>query len=150
MEGRRQGWLLAADCWMGSWLAGCFWAGCSKPTGSDVTVSLFSLGSASFSEALTGVSSGTAAERSFFFRNSSFLLSFLLRVEGVTCFLVTVVAGVSFTLVSREKVKEEPMVRVKVKVFPWLVSAWQRSRHLVDRGWSPVTTTGAAISVGFI
>ena len=39
-------------------------------------------------------------------------------------------AGVSWLLVLMEKLKVEPMVREKVKAWPWLASVWQRSRHL--------------------
>ena len=51
--------------------------------------------------------------------NSSFLFLFLLKVEGLTLFLSFLVAGVFFPLVSREKVKEELMVRVKENSLTW-------------------------------
>ena len=81
--------------------------------------------------------------------NSSFLFLFLLKVEGLTLFLSFLVAGVFFPLVSREKVKEELMVRVKENSLPWLVSAWQRSRHCLAKVGSPSITTGAVISDPF-
>ena len=66
----------------------------------------------------------------FLRRKSSFLLWFLLIVEGLVLFLATGVAGVSFSWVAREKEKEEPMAMEKVKDLPWVSSAWQNSRHL--------------------
>ena len=63
-------------------------------------------------------------------RNSSLLFTFLLCVEGLIFFLATVVEGFTFPLVSKEKVKEESMVMLRENSLPWLVSAWQRSRHL--------------------
>ena len=62
---------------------------------------------------------------SFFFRNSSLLLAFLLRVEGLILFFATV-DFTSLPLVSREKKKE---VLMSLKVLPWLASVWQRARH---------------------
>ena len=65
---------------------------------------------------------------SFFFKNSSLRLAFLLWVEGLVRFF----PRVEFTLlsrVSREKEKEELMVRLKLKALPWLVSVWQKARH---------------------
>ena len=58
---------------------------------------------------------------SFFFRNSSLLLAFLLREEG----LILLFATMDFTslpLVSTEKEKEE-LVSLKLKVLPWLASS---------------------------
>ena len=75
----------------------------------------------------------------------TFLPWFLLRVEGLVLFLATGVAGVSFSWVAREKEKEEPMEREKVKDLPWLSSAWQNSRHLEAKVWSSPITTGAVI-----
>ena len=43
---------------------------------------------------------------------------------------LTAGAGDSWLPVLREKLKVEPMVREKVKAWPWLASVWQRSRHL--------------------
>ena len=65
---------------------------------------------------------------SFFLMNSSLRLAFLLWVEGLVRFF----PRVEFTLlsrVSREKEKEELMVRLKLKALPWLVSVWQKARH---------------------
>ena len=45
-------------------------------------------------------------------------------------FLVTCMTGAS-TLVSREKEKEVPRVREKLKAWPWLASVWQKARHWV-------------------
>ena len=65
----------------------------------------------------------------FFFRNCSFLLAFLLKVEGLGFFLARGVGDFSFPMVSRERVKVEPIVREKVKGVPLSTSAWQSSRH---------------------
>ena len=54
-------------------------------------------------------------------------------MEGlVFFFLVTCGTGAS-TLVSREKEKEVPRVRQKLKDLPWLASVWQKARHWVAR-----------------
>ena len=54
-------------------------------------------------------------------------------MEGlVFFFLVTCGTGAS-TLVSREKEKEVPRVREKLKAWPWLASVWQKARHWVAR-----------------
>ena len=47
-------------------------------------------------------------------------------------FFTTLTAGArdSWLPVLTEKLKVEPMVREKVKAWPWLASVWQRSRHL--------------------
>ena len=73
---------------------------------------------------------GASAVSAFLGRNCSFLLAFLLRVEGLGFFLAQMAERSSFPLVSRERVKLEPMVREKVKGVPLSTSAWQRSRHL--------------------
>ena len=44
-----------------------------------------------------------------------------------------VVAGASFSWVDREKEKEVPRGREKLKVLLWLASAWQNSRHLAAK-----------------
>ena len=77
---------------------------------------------------------GSTDERAclFFKRNSSRRLAFLLCVEGLAFFLATNVAP-ALPLVSKEKVKVGPMLRVKWKVRPWLASAWQNSMHLEAR-----------------
>ena len=70
----------------------------------------------------------------FLFINSSRRLEFLLRVDGFGFFLTG-----SFPLVSKErevsraKAKPEPTVRENLKSKPWLISVWQRSRHLEAR-----------------
>ena len=83
-------------------------------------------------EAATGVETGVSSagvskadegntKLSFFFRNSSLLLAFLLREEG----LILLFATMDFTslpLVSTEKEKEE-LVSLKLKVLPWLASS---------------------------
>ena len=69
----------------------------------------------------------TEEKFSFFLKNSSLLLSFLLLVEGLVRFF----ARVSFTLlslVSKEKEKVE-LVRLKLKSLPWLANVWQKARH---------------------
>ena len=58
---------------------------------------------------------------SFFFRNSSLLLAFLLWVEGLILFLSTVDFAL-IPLVSKEKEKEV-LVSLKLKVLPWLASS---------------------------
>ena len=65
---------------------------------------------------------------SFFFKNSSLLLTFLLWVEGLVRFLARV-AFTLLSLVSREKEKLESTLRVKLKLLPWLASAWQKAMH---------------------
>ena len=65
---------------------------------------------------------------SFFLKNSSLRLAFLLWVEGLVRFF----PRVEFTFVSRvsrEKEKEALMVRLKLKSLPWLVSIWQKAKH---------------------
>ena len=71
---------------------------------------------------------GTEEKLSFFLKKSSLRLAFLLWVEGLVRFF----PRVGFTLlsrVSREKEKEELMVRLKLKSLPWLASVWQKARH---------------------
>ena len=65
---------------------------------------------------------------SFFLKNSSLRLAFLLWVEGLVRFLPRV-EFTFFSRVSRENEKEELMVRLKLKSLPWLVSVWQKARH---------------------
>ena len=68
------------------------------------------------------------------FKNSSLRLAFLLIVDGLGIFLGVALLLVSkagtFSLVSREKEKAEPIEREKLKALPWLVSIWQKSKHL--------------------
>ena len=59
-------------------------------------------------------------------------LAFLRRVEGL----------VDFLLVSKETEKSGPMVKEKLKAWPWLASAWQKSMHLEAR---EVSTSHAAV-----
>ena len=60
-------------------------------------------------------------------RNSALLLAFLLWVDGLFLFFTKV--DEPFPLVSKENVKEEPALRVKLKVCPLLASAWQKAMH---------------------
>ena len=84
----------------------------------------------------------------FLFRNSSFLLWFLLNLEGLALFfLVTAPSAVVF-LVSREKEKEEAMEREMLNVCPMLVSAWQKSKHLVTRAGSSLLIAADIIFTG--
>ena len=77
----------------------------------------------------------TAAGQCFFFKKSSLRLAFLLRVEGLAFFLFFFGAKAkgAFCLVSKEKEKVELMVREKLISMPWLVSDWQKARHLMAR-----------------
>ena len=70
----------------------------------------------------------TATGFCFFSKNSLLRLAFHLNVEGLF-FLVPEDMG-ALPLVSREKEKVEPMEREKLKATPWLLSAWQKSKHL--------------------
>ena len=72
------------------------------------------------------------------FWNCSFLLAFLLRVEGLGFLLARGMGDSSFPLVSRERLKVEPMVREKVKGLPLSTSAWQRSMYF-DFTWIHIT-----------
>ena len=65
---------------------------------------------------------------SFFFRNSSLLLAFLLWVEGLVRFFAKV-AFTLLSLVSKEKEKEELVVSLKLKSLPWSASIWQKAMH---------------------
>ena len=73
----------------------------------------------------------TTAGKDFFIKNSCLRLAFLLSADG----LFLVLAGkVSLPpLVSKEKVKVEPMVRENLNPLPWLASALQKSMHLVAK-----------------
>ena len=51
--------------------------------------------------------------------------------EGLSFFLTS--GETELPLVSREKEKSVPRFRVKVKALDWLVSAWQKSKHLFAR-----------------
>ena len=67
-------------------------------------------------------------------------------VEGLFLFLAVVSFSVSnaIFIVSREKEKLERSEREKEKANPWLVSAWQKSMHLMARAESP-SDIGAVI-----
>ena len=64
---------------------------------------------------------------SFFFTNSFLLLASLFKVDGVFFFALEAIA--SFPLVSREKEKLFPRVKVKEKVSDLPANVWQKSRH---------------------
>ena len=74
---------------------------------------------------------GSAAGFSFFFKNSSLRLAFLLLVDGLGIFfwvaLLLVSKAGTFSLVSREKEKVEPMEREKLKAKPWPANTWQQT-----------------------
>jgi len=78
-----------------------------------------------------------AAGFRFLFTNSSLRLAFLLTVDGLGIFLGVALLLVSkagtFSFVSREKEKADPIEREKLKALPWLVSLWQKSKHLVAK-----------------
>ena len=61
--------------------------------------------------------------------------AFLLSLEGLGLFLVLpgMFEAGPLSLASREKEKEEPILREKLKAKPWPASVWQRSRHLADK-----------------
>ena len=50
-----------------------------------------------------------------------------------------------FSLASREKEKSEPTEREKVKAIPWLASAWQKSMHLIAKGFPTLEGAGVVI-----
>ena len=83
---------------------------------------------------LSGLTVDLAAGLCFLFRNSALRLAFLLRVDGLGFFLADTILLVSkfgtSSLVSREKLKPDPSVRENLIALPWLVSAWQKSKHL--------------------
>ena len=47
-------------------------------------------------------------------------------------------------LVSKEKVKSGPMATEKLKTWPWLDSAWQKSKHFMSRV-EPTSVTAAIL-----
>ena len=69
--------------------------------------------------------------------NSALRLAFLLSVQGLGFFLFTLLSKAQL-LVSREKVKSEPIEREKLKTWPWLTSVWQKARHLEAMESSPL------------
>ena len=73
----------------------------------------------------------------FLAMNSALRLAFLLCVEGLGFFLFTWLSK-ALLLVSREKVKSDPIEREKLKTWPWLTSAWQKARHLDARESTPL------------
>ena len=83
-------------------------------------------------ESPTGLTSVDTGIWDFLFRNSFLRLASLLWVEGLLFFFTVLEAGagVSWLPVLKEKLKVQPMVREKVKAWPWLASVWQKSRHL--------------------
>ena len=69
----------------------------------------------------------------FLFRNWALRLAFRLFAEGLVFFLVTKgVTGLT-SLLSRQKEKLEPILREKLKAWPWLASAWQKAKHCMAR-----------------
>ena len=66
-------------------------------------------------------------------------LAFLQSVEGLVLFL-TRGPFISLLLVSMEKEKEGPMEMEMLKAWPWLASAWQKSKHLESMGESTMST----------
>ena len=71
----------------------------------------------------------TVETSSFLFKNSDLLLASLLRVEGVFFFFFPFEAEASFPLVSNEKEKLSPRIKVKEKVGHLLANVWQKSKH---------------------
>ena len=68
-------------------------------------------------------------------------MAFLLRVEGLCFFLLvgpTLVSKV-LSLESKEKENVGPIESEKLKILPWLVSAWQISKHFIakEESFSP-------------
>ena len=98
-------------------------------------------------EISTGVSTAEnepEEKLSFFLRNSSLLLAFLLWVEGLVRFFARV-AFTFLSLVSREKEKVEPILMVKLNSLPWLASAWQKAMHCDAKEESTALDKTAAI-----
>ena len=69
----------------------------------------------------------------FLERKSSLRLAFLFMVDGLFLFRILGGRVALPSLVSKEKVKEEPMVMENLNTLPWPASAWQKSRHWVVR-----------------
>ena len=67
----------------------------------------------------------------FFFKISCLRLAFLLSVDGLFLLLAGKVSLPS--LVSKEKVKVEPMERENLNFLPWFASTSQKSMHLVAK-----------------
>ena len=88
---------------------------------------------------MRGLTGSLAAGLCFLLRNSALRLAFLLRVDGLGFFLADVILLVSkfgtSSLVSREKLKSgpSPSTRENLKALPWLVSVWQKSKHLMAK-----------------
>ena len=68
--------------------------------------------------------------------NSALRLAFLLIVEGLGFFFRWLPEAL--LLVSKEKVKSEPIEREKLKTWPWLTSAWQKAKHLDAKESAPL------------
>ena len=97
--------------------------------------------------ALSSVAATVEGVCLFLKMNSSLRLAFLLCVEGLFFFLL-IGSTIAFLLVSKEKEKEGPMLREKLKVWPWLASAWQKSMHLETR--AELTSPTAVILVSLL
>ena len=84
----------------------------------------------------------------FLLGNSSFLLWFLLNLEGLSFFFRVTTLWSTFRLVSREKEKEEPIFKEMLNDCPLLASAWQKSKHWVKRAGSSPATASDIIFTG--
>ena len=62
----------------------------------------------------------------------------------MTCAVNTGVAFF-FSLASRENEKSELTEREKEKAIPWLASAWQKSMHLIAKGFPTLEGAGVVI-----
>ena len=51
----------------------------------------------------------------------------------------------AISLVAREKEKLDPREREKEKAVPWLASAWQKSMHLMAKGFPTLEGAGVVI-----
>ena len=133
-----------------SWLATCLDGGEGKVAGVEATRGLevdVAAATVVAGEISTGASKAEDKREeklSFFFKNSSLLLTFLLWVEGLVRFLARV-AFTLLSLVSREKKKLESILRVKLKLLPWLASAWQKAMHCDAKVESTALDRSAAI-----
>ena len=104
--------------------------------------------SASFSGEVSSSEDLLSVEGSgFLFRNSALLLAFLLKV--VKDFFFFDLVNEPSPLVARE-IKKEPTLRVKLKVCPLLVTAWQKSMHWEAKSGLCSLIAGAAIFTLYI
>ena len=87
----------------------------------------------------------TAEGFCFCCRYSSLRLAFLLRVEGLAFFLIFGLAALP--LVSKEKEKPVPIVKEKLKAWPWLASAWQKTMHFEAREVSTTSPTAVILTL---